>query len=238
MRRCKGFPYCESSCWQTTINRKQWQSDDNYPLWASMHTSFAIAHEHKSSNFISTNARWQWQHLSFTGMAITMAMAMININNKALCTSARQLHIASCNNNDNNNVATKATYIVYEPLFCFILVSRDRRQKNSSNNNICCWHALCAFHIALGKALRNHKALCTSAQYYHIVLRNGDNDNNTSVTTTYVVNKPLVRKRTIFILQHITLCNGNNNKATTVTTKDECQQQSLKHKRTTCSHQT
>jgi hypothetical protein len=40
------------------------------------------------------------------------------------------------------------------------------------------------------------------ATAYHIPLRDGNADNNTAVTTSYVVNKqPLVRMRTSFILQ-------------------------------------
>jgi hypothetical protein len=40
------------------------------------------------------------------------------------------------------------------------------------------------------------------AATYHILSRNGDDDNNIAVTTSYVVNKqPLVRMRTSFILQ-------------------------------------
>jgi hypothetical protein len=40
------------------------------------------------------------------------------------------------------------------------------------------------------------------ATAYHIVSRNGNGNNNTAVTTSYVVNKqPLVRMRMSFILQ-------------------------------------
>jgi hypothetical protein len=40
------------------------------------------------------------------------------------------------------------------------------------------------------------------ATAYHIASRDGDGDNNTAVTTSYVVNKqPLVRMRMSFILQ-------------------------------------
>jgi hypothetical protein len=61
-----------------------------------------------------------------------MATVMININNKALCASTQQLHIASCNNNNNNNnAAATATYVVYQPLFHFILASHD----SNSNKN-------------------------------------------------------------------------------------------------------
>ncbi len=54
-----------------------------------------------------------------------MATVTINIDNEASCTSTQQLHIALHNNNNNNNAAARATYVVYEPLFCFILASRD-----------------------------------------------------------------------------------------------------------------
>jgi hypothetical protein len=40
------------------------------------------------------------------------------------------------------------------------------------------------------------------ATTYHIASRDGDDDNNTAVTSSYVVNKqPLVHMRTSFILQ-------------------------------------
>ncbi len=39
------------------------------------------------------------------------------------------------------------------------------------------------------------------ATTYDIVSRDGDDDNNMAVTTSYVVNKPLVRMRTSFIMQ-------------------------------------
>jgi hypothetical protein len=81
----------------------------------------------------------------------------------------------------------------------------------------------CAFHIALRKALTNDEASCVSAQYYHIALCNGNNNNNTAATTTYVVNKPLVHRRTCFILQQIALHNGDNNKATMATTNNKGQ---------------
>ncbi len=45
----------------------------------------------------------------------------------------------------------------------------------------------------------SRRAMATT---YHITSRNGDDDNNTAVTTSYVVNKqPLVRMHTSFILQ-------------------------------------
>ncbi len=116
-----------------------------------------------------------------------MVMATININNEASCASARQLHIALCNNNDNNNAA-------------------------------------------------NNKALCPSAQYYHIVSSNGNNNNNTDATTTYVVNKPPVRRCMSFILQHIVLRDADNNKATMATTNDKCWQRGFKRECITCSH--
>ncbi len=48
------------------------------------------------------------------------------------------------------------------------------------------------------------------ATTYHIALRDGNNDNNTAVTTSYVVNKPLVRMRTSFILHCMLLFDDDN----------------------------
>ncbi len=92
-----------------------------------------------------------------------------------------------------------------------------------------------AFHIALRKASTNNKATCASAWYYHIALHNGDNNNNTTATTTYVINKPLVHRRMSFILEHIASPNGNNDKATMATTNKECQWCGLKRERTVCA---
>jgi hypothetical protein len=48
------------------------------------------------------------------------------------------------------------------------------------------------------------------AMTYHIASRDGDHDNNTAVTTSYVVNKPLVRMRTSFILHCMLLFDDDN----------------------------
>jgi hypothetical protein len=47
----------------------------------------------------------------------------------------------------------------------------------------------------------NNKALCASARHFHIVLLDGNDNNNTAGTTTYVNNKPLVRRHMSFISQ-------------------------------------
>jgi hypothetical protein len=54
------------------------------------------------------------------GTTITTATAMTNVDDKALCASAQQFHIALCNNNDNNNAAA-TTYVVNNPLVNILL---------------------------------------------------------------------------------------------------------------------
>jgi hypothetical protein len=44
----------------------------------------------------------------------------------------------------------------------------------------------------------------------HIASRDGKDDNNTAVTTSYVVNKPLMRMRTSFILHCMLLFDVDN----------------------------
>ncbi len=44
----------------------------------------------------------------------------------------------------------------------------------------------------------------------HIASRDGNDDNNPAVTTSYVVNKPLVRMRTSFISHCMLLFDDNN----------------------------
>ncbi len=47
----------------------------------------------------------------------------------------------------------------------------------------------------------NNKASCASTRHFHIVSLDGDDDNTTAGTTTYVNNKPLMRRCMSFILQ-------------------------------------
>ena len=48
------------------------------------------------------------------------------------------------------------------------------------------------------------------ATTYHIASCDGNNDNNTAVTTSYFVNKPLVRMRTSFISHCMLLIDDGN----------------------------
>ncbi len=76
----------------------------------------------------------------------------------------------------------------------------QQRQQHGCNNIICCQQDPRAFNIPLLKRqqlVRNraqahnvnilHHAMATT---YHIMLHDGNDDNNTAVTTSYVVNKP------------------------------------------------
>ena len=49
----------------------------------------------------------------------------------------------------------------------------------------------------------NNEILCTSTPCYHIASLDGNNDNQLAVATSYVGIKPLMRRRTSFILHFV-----------------------------------